>query len=139
MGAGRGSVLAFAGWWALLLGLWLALANKATASEFTAGAIAAAIGAVAAVSVRREAVPPPLRRIARPVAAVPRDLWRLGRALAPALRGHPPAGTLETAPLAGREALASALGSIAPNSIVVAVDEEHRRVLVHRLVPEEPE
>jgi hypothetical protein len=86
-GDNRSALLAFAGWWALLFGLWLALANRATASEVVAGLVAAAIGAGAAVAVRSQrpvvarAGPAQLLRIARPLAAVPRDLWRLGRTL----------------------------------------------------------
>ena len=35
----------------------------------------------------------------------------------------------------GRRALVAAIGSLAPNTLVVDVDEEHGRLLVHELVP----
>jgi multisubunit Na+/H+ antiporter MnhE subunit len=150
-GDNRPVALAFAGWWALLFGLWLALANRATASEVVAGLVAAAIGAGAAVAVRGQrpvvarAGAAQLLRIAGPLATVPRDLWRLGRALAPALRGRPPAGQVQAVPFAAggddpraaaQRVLAVAAGSIAPNTIVIAVDCEHDRLVVHRLVAE---
>jgi multisubunit Na+/H+ antiporter MnhE subunit len=154
MGSGsdsRPAALAFAGWWAVLFGLWLALANRATASEVVAGLVAAAIGAGAAVRVRRQrpvvarAGAAQLLRIAGPLAGVPRDLWRLGRALAQGLRGRPPAGRLQEVPFAAggddpraaaHRVLAVAAGSLAPNTIVVDVDAERGRLVVHRLLTE---
>src|ERR671928_1805444 len=87
-GGGRasGAALAWAGWWVLLLGLWLALSNPATPADVAAGAVAAALGATASVLVRghRRAVPRPraawLARLARPLAPILPDCGRLATA-----------------------------------------------------------
>jgi multisubunit Na+/H+ antiporter MnhE subunit len=148
-GGHGGARAAFAGWWAVLFGLWIALANKADAQEVVAGLVCGAIAAGAAVAVRQErrVVPRPraawLARLPRPLRAVPADLWRLARALGAGLRGRPPEGEMLTVPIeagddprdAARRVLVAAGGSIAPNTVVVGIDEEAGVLVVHRLMP----
>ena len=138
-----GAALAWAGWWLLLLGLWMALANKPTVAELAAGAGAAALGATAAVLVRRQrralARPPAaaLGGLAGRVAAIPRDLALLARVLV-----RPTDGSLVELPFplreldrreAARRVLASTAGSIAPNTVVVDLDESDGGLVAHRL------
>jgi multisubunit Na+/H+ antiporter MnhE subunit len=146
-GGGRalGAALAWGGWWLLLLGLWLALSNSATGADVIAGATAAALGATASVLVRghRRAVPRPraawLARLRLPLASIPGDCVRLAAALIlvpdDELVELPfrPAGD-DPPRTAARRVLAGAAGSLAPNTIVVDVDEARGVLTAHRLM-----
>lgn len=141
-----GAALAWGGWWLLLLGLWLALSNSATAADLGAGAVAAALGATASVLVRghRRALPRPRRawlaRLRRPLASIVPDCGRLAVALIRVSDGvlvELPFGARpsEDAPrAAARRVLAGAAGSLAPNTIVVEIDEARGVLVAHRLV-----
>lgn len=145
-GGARGAALAWGGWWLLLLGLWLALSNSATAADLGAGAVAAALAATASVLVRghRRAVPRPRRvwlaRLRRPLASVVPDCGRLATALLRAPGGElvevpfAPASSDDPPRAAARRVLAGAAGSLAPNTIVVEIDEERGVLVAHRLV-----
>ena len=146
-----GAVRAWLVWWALLAALWLALVDTVVVPELVAGAVGAAIAATGVVLVRgrRQVLLRPravwtigaLREIGRfgpdlvPLATA---LWRRG------VRRADDRGRLVEVPYAAvsddPEAVAhrvftEALGSIAPNTIVVDIDLERRVVLVHELVP----
>ena len=144
MSSGR-AVLAWLGWWVALLVLYLALADSRRPEELVAGGIVAALGASAQALVRRgrevalAPTPRMLLGLVRPLRDVPRDLVLLARVLV--RRSAPDARTVRV-PFAatGRDphdaaerAVAVIAGSIAPNTIVVEVDEEHGELLVHRL------
>jgi multisubunit Na+/H+ antiporter MnhE subunit len=151
-GGGRaGAARAFAVWWVLCAALWLALVDRTRLDELLTGVVAATLGATAAVLVRQERqviLRPRARWLAgawRPLAAFPGDLWRLARTLV--VRGvlrRPGTGTIVELPFAAvghtpREAafrvLTASLGSAAPNTIVLDVDEEARVLRAHQLEP----
>jgi multisubunit Na+/H+ antiporter MnhE subunit len=147
----RGTARSWAVWWVLLAALYLLLADNTVLPELATGAVAAAVGATGAVlcrSQRRELLRPRLRWLRtawRPVIGVFADLVPLARAfITRGLLRRPTTGTLiEVAvPTAGDEperaafaALSQALGSLAPNRVVVAFDRERGVLLVHQLVP----
>jgi multisubunit Na+/H+ antiporter MnhE subunit len=146
----RGAVRAWVIWWVVLAGLWLALVDTVVTPELVAGAVAAAIAATGAVVVRQQ----------RRVLLRPRAVWLLAawrpllasvtdlRLLAVALwrrgvRRRPEEGRLVEVPYdavgedpeaAAHRVLTQALGSLAPNTLVVGVDHERRTMLVHQLV-----
>jgi hypothetical protein len=129
--------------------LYVVLTDSRRLEELVAAVLVGALGATAAAIVRhgREVVLRP--RAADVVAELrhalswPRDLVRLAAALV-----RRPAGRVVETPFeatgtdprdAGRRALAVAGRSLAPNTIVIAIDEERSVRLVHELVPgEEP-
>jgi multisubunit Na+/H+ antiporter MnhE subunit len=133
---------AWLSWWVVLAALYLWLADNAVLPELVVGAVVAAIGASGAVLVRgqrRTRLRPRLRWLRgvwRPLFGVFGDLVPLARALA---RRRP--GALVESPLGGPAddpayvALTEALGSLAPNTLVVDVDRERGVVLAHQLVP----
>jgi hypothetical protein len=126
---------AWVSWWVILAALYLWLADNPAPPELVVGAVAAAIGATGAVLVRRQR-----RTLLRPRPAWLREAWRpllgLYGDLVPLVRALPRRGATAgfvATPL-GEPALTEALGSLAPNSIVVDVDHERGVALVHRLV-----
>jgi multisubunit Na+/H+ antiporter MnhE subunit len=146
-----GAVRAWVIWWALLAALWLALVDTVVVPELVTGAFAAAIAATGAVIVRgqREVL---LRPRAswwlaawRPLLASVTDLrplavalWRRGirRRLEEGTFAEVPYAAVGTDPrAAAHRVLTQALGSLAPNTIVVVVDHDRRTMLVHQLVP----
>jgi multisubunit Na+/H+ antiporter MnhE subunit len=142
-GGWAGATLAWVGWWLVLLGFWLALSNAATAQDLAAGAVAATLGATASVLVRQQrryVARPRLQwilRLGRPIAQVPGDLVRLVQALV-----RPTAGELvevrfdpggEDARGAARRLLAIVGGSLAPDTVVIEIDEERGVLVAHRL------
>jgi multisubunit Na+/H+ antiporter MnhE subunit len=147
----RGHVGSWVVWWVLCAGLWLALVDRVAADELALGAGVGTAAASAAVLVRarRQVVlRPRLRWLAgawRPALGMVADLRPLVRALVS--RGvlrHDERGALVELPFAAvgddpEEAayrvLTQVLGSMAPNTMVAAVDRERRRVVVHQLVP----
>jgi hypothetical protein len=114
-------------WWPALFALYLLLVGTLTPPELVVGAVAASVGATGAVLVRPR-LPRP-RLALRPLLALFPDALRLAWVL---LARRP--GRFEEAPLEGG-AEAEALGSLAPCTIVVAVDRERGVALTHRLAP----
>jgi hypothetical protein len=138
-------------WWLLCASLWMLLDDTTALPELVDGAVAAAIGATGSTLALKRM---PLRFVPRPAWA--RHWWRpwvelvtglplligvLARALAGGDRGP---GELRRVSFViesdsevrgAQVALASFAGSVASNSVVVAVDERRGSILVHELVP----
>ena len=141
MSPGRdGQLRAWVVWWILLTGLYLAFADSRRVEELVAAAVVGALGATAAALVRRERDvilrPRPTQIVAelRTLLAWPRDLALLARALV-----RRPAGRVVETAFSGDEtsqALAIAGRGLAPNTIVIGVDEERGVLLAHRLEDE---
>jgi hypothetical protein len=147
-GGGRwGAVRAWLAWWALLTALYVVLVDSRRLEELVAAVLVGALGATAAAIVRhgREVVlrprPADVAAELRTVLSWPGDLARLAAALI-----RRPTGRVVETPFeatgsdprdAGRRALAVAGRSLAPNTIVIAIDEERGVLLAHQLVPEE--
>jgi multisubunit Na+/H+ antiporter MnhE subunit len=138
-------------WWVLCAALWLVLDDTLALPELVDGAIAAAIGASAATLVRARshvqfAVQPGwTRHWWRPFVHLVSDLPELTRTLAHAVAGgnrdpgriravdfsvHPDARAR-----AAQVALASVVGSVAPSTVIIAVDEEGGQLIFHELIP----
>jgi multisubunit Na+/H+ antiporter MnhE subunit len=140
---------------ALLFALWMALVDTREPPQVYAGLIVAAIGTLGSELVRRQGIAGTrvrarwLLRLYRPLLSVPRDLARLTAAALAALRPgtRPASGRFRAlafdagsgAEGRGREALAELAGSFSPNTIVVGLDRDRGALLVHQLVPEEPQ
>lgn len=136
-------------WWALGMALWLLLEDLATLAENLDGAVAAAIGASAAVAALAHGGPRMrgsgawLRRAWRPPVAMVRELPLLVVALGRAIRhGERDPGRLRTVPFrcepepdrrAAQAALAAVAGSFAPSVVVIAVRDE--QLVFHELLP----
>jgi multisubunit Na+/H+ antiporter MnhE subunit len=138
--------------WAMpLFLLWLALVGTLDELELYAGAVAAALGALALEAIRGRGLLPYrferswLARTWRPLVRVVTDFLLVARVALRALAGGDrEPGALRTYPLpvdgddparAARRALVGAAGSLAPNQVVVDVDRERGAVLVHELDP----
>jgi multisubunit Na+/H+ antiporter MnhE subunit len=146
-----GRAASFVGTWVALAGIYLLLVDTVMLPELITGAVVATIAAVGSELVRverRRHARLPLRGLARgwkPIARAPGDLALVCVAIARQLFERRPArGRLRAMPFrhggrdpdaAGRRALAEGLGSFAPNTIVIGVDDEHDLILVHQLVP----
>jgi multisubunit Na+/H+ antiporter MnhE subunit len=139
-------------WAVLLFLLWLVLVGTVASLELYAGAVAAAIGAMAAELVRSRGL---MRfrfelgwvaRVWRPLVQIVPDFATLALAVFRTIvsRRFPAdayvevdlAGTGARPRSAGWRALATAAGSLAPNTVVVDVDRERTSMLVHRLLPD---
>lgn len=146
-----GAVRAWLIWWVLLAALWLALVDTLVTPELVVGAIAAAIAATGAVIVRGQrqlllrprlawvrCAGGPLRRTLTDLVPLARALWRRG-VRRDDERGRmaevPYAAVAEEPGAATHRAFTQALGSLAPNTLVVGVDAHRRVLLVHQLVP----
>jgi hypothetical protein len=127
---------------------YVVLTDSRRVEELVAAAVIGALGATAAALVRREREVVLLRPRAADVAAELRHVLRWPRdlaLLAVALVRRPTGEVVET-PFeatgsdprdAGRRALAVAGRSLAPNTVVIAIDEERGVLQVHQLVPED--
>jgi len=140
-------------WWAACAALWLVLDDTLALPELVDGAVAAAIGASAATLVRARshvqfaAQPRWLRHWWRPFVHLISDLPELAAALARALAGGDrDPGRVRTVDFsvhddararAAQVALASIAGSLAPSTVIVAVDEEGGQLIFHELTPGE--
>jgi len=146
-----GAVRAWLVWWLLLAALWLALVDTVVTPELVTGGVAAAVAATGAVIVRGQrrlllrpraawlrAAGRPLRGTVTDLGPLVRVLWRRG------IRREPGSGELIELPYgavadepeaAAHRVLTQTLGSLAPNSVVVAIDRDRRTVLVHQLAP----
>jgi multisubunit Na+/H+ antiporter MnhE subunit len=116
-------------WWVLLAALYVLIDDSALLPELVAGALAAAIGATGATLVHRE----------RQVLLKGDVRWPLLRAL-PRRGGTggmveiPFDATTDGPRDTARRALTEALGTLAPNTIVVRIDTDRRVVIAHQLV-----
>jgi multisubunit Na+/H+ antiporter MnhE subunit len=127
-------------WWIVLAGLYLLLADTVTWPEPVLGAVAAAIGATVATLVARVVPmsPPPAGAALRALAGVIGDLVPLVRVLVTrgVLRRGGEGALVEVALAAqdeSRRAWAETLGSLAPNTVVVDVDQERGVLITHQL------
>jgi len=145
----RGLAAAWLGWWVVLAALYLLLADNTVLPELITGAVIAAIGATGAVLVRgqRRMLLRPrgrwLLRAWRPLLGLVTDLVPLTRVLVTrgVLRRTAPGGLVELPYAhtgddptgAAHRALTQVLGSLAPNTVVVDIDEERGVLLAHQL------
>jgi multisubunit Na+/H+ antiporter MnhE subunit len=141
-------------WVAAWLGsaaFWLLLTDSVRVEELVAGAIVAALAATGAEAVRRQRVaaqavrPRYALRVWRVLLRAFPDVGRLTRAaFVQVAQRRPVRGEVVALPFPhtgddrdtrARRAAAAGLGSIAPNSIVIGVDDESGLLLVHQLEP----
>jgi multisubunit Na+/H+ antiporter MnhE subunit len=146
-----GAARAWVIWWVLLAALWLALVDTVVVPELVVGAVGAAIAATGAVLVRRHRrlllrprlawarhAARPLRGTVTDMAPLLRVLWRRGvrrRREQGRLVELPYAAVADDPEAAAHRVFTQALGSLAPNTIVIGVDRERGTLLVHQLVP----
>jgi multisubunit Na+/H+ antiporter MnhE subunit len=139
--------------WGLCAALWLVLDDTVALPELIDGAAAATLGASGATLVRARshvqfsAELSWVRYAWRPLVRLVSDLPDLVRVLSHALTGGDrEPGRVRTVGLALRSdgraratqvALASIAGSVAPSTVVVAVDENDGRLVFHELTPGE--
>jgi len=146
-GGAAGARRAWLIWWVLLTALFLALEDSRRLEVLVTAAVVGAFGATAAIIVRstREVVlRPRLRWILEALRGLlrwPRDLVALAGALLSRPQGRiveePFSATGDDPRSAARRALAIAGGSLAPNSIVVGIDDERGILVRHELVDPE--
>jgi multisubunit Na+/H+ antiporter MnhE subunit len=132
--------------------LWLVLEDLATVAEDVDGAVAAALGASAAVLALSRATPRPAPhrgwlRLWRPLVSLVTDLPSLFVVLWRAVRnGDRDPGRLravafsceaDTDRRAAQIALATVAGSVAPSTVVIAVRPDDDTLLFHELLPGE--
>src|SRR2546423_6002348 len=141
-----GVARAWAAWWVASAGLWLVLVDRIELDELVAGAVIAAGAATAAVLVRsqRQVLLQPRARWLvgawRPLVGMVGDLAPLIRALwrrgdRSELAELPFAAVGDDGEQTAYRVLTEALGSLAPNTIVVDADADRRVLVVHQLVP----
>ena len=138
-------------WYVPLLAIWLAFVDTFNSEEVALGLVAAAIAATAAEVVRSQELvrfrlePRWLRDVHRLPWQVLRDCWLLAVGLWRHCTGRPLRGTFRVVPFpseaddarsAARRAVATALVSVAPNTVVVGIEGGEGEMLVHQLVPE---
>jgi multisubunit Na+/H+ antiporter MnhE subunit len=131
--------------WGALGGLWMLLVDTVSTAEVLCAVAAAATGVLVTRLVfesgtaRMRPAAGVLAAVVRQLARVPGDLWLLARVLARALAGQRRPGRFHQIPLAlpvsaaanARRAAIELAGSLAPNTIVLGVDEHE--VVVHQL------
>jgi multisubunit Na+/H+ antiporter MnhE subunit len=137
-------------WWVLLMSLWVAVDDSLEPDELVAGAIAAALAALAAEVVTEQAAlrfrvrAAWLPRALRLPGQVVRDTWIVFAVLAAVLlrRMPPPAGTFKELPVrygddspleVTRRVLLIGARSLAPNEFVLGIDPDHDVMVVHQL------
>jgi hypothetical protein len=124
-------------WWAALTALYLVLVDSRRLEELAAAAIVGALGAAAAIVVRHElglVLRPRPRTLVRELRSLlewPGDLVRLSRALVRRPHGRVVEVPFEADP--ADTALAVAGRTLAPNRIVIDVDEERGVLRYHEL------
>jgi multisubunit Na+/H+ antiporter MnhE subunit len=145
----RGLAVAWLAWWVVLAALYLLLVDNTVLPELITGAVVAAVGATGAVLVRgqrRILLRPQPRWLLdawRPLLGLLTDLVPLARVLVTRgiLRRPAPSGLVELPyahtgddpTAAAHRAFTQALGSLAPNTLVVDIDEERGVLLAHQL------
>src|SRR5919108_627956 len=135
-------------WWAVLAALYLLIDDNVAWPELAVGAVAAAVGATGAVLVRRRRRDLVRGRVGwvraawRPALPLVTDIWPLARVLVErgvlrrgegALVEVPFTATSDGPEDTARRALTEALGSLAPNTIVVEIDTERDVLVTHQL------
>jgi multisubunit Na+/H+ antiporter MnhE subunit len=147
----RSRAASWLAWWVLLAGLYLLLADSVTGLEPAACVLSATLGATATqlVARYREVILRPragwLLAAARQLLGLFTDLVPLTRTLVTeGILRHPSASRMVELPFpipagereaASRIAFTEALGSLAPNTLVVEIDRERERLLAHELRP----
>lgn len=145
--------LAWLVWAVILWGFYLVLMVPTLPGvELAVGVGIAGLAATAAVAIRAQGLLdyrvtarglPPLWRV--PLLTV-RDFGTLTLVLARRLTGSDVEGAFRWVPFSAarsaaetraRRALVTVAGTVAPNTIVVAIDPERHRMLLHELVPDE--
>jgi hypothetical protein len=158
LGKGSGTMLFGAIVWIVLVGFYFLLAGEISLTETIAGLPTAAVAAGFALALRRTETQrlrlqaPWLHVIAKPLASVLPDVFRVGRVLLSVLWRRPsgPIGAVARQPFrhggddaksAGRRALVTLGISFAPNGYVLSSPGEMDALVLHRLalVPPEPD
>jgi multisubunit Na+/H+ antiporter MnhE subunit len=138
-------------WWAILAALYLLIDDSVLVPELVVGAFAAAVGATGATLVHRERQVL-LRGDVRWLTAAARQLPSLIGDLAPLARvlvargvlRRGGAGAIVEIPFdatsdgprdTAKRAATEALGTLAPNTIVVRIDTDRQVVVAHQLQP----
>jgi multisubunit Na+/H+ antiporter MnhE subunit len=138
--------LVLVAWWVLLGGVWMLLVDTVSTAEVVCAVAAALIGVAVTRLVFDNGIASMrlagslLVALARQLGRVPADMWLLAVALSRALVGRRRPGRFHELALElpvnaqgnGRRAAIELVGSLAPNTIVLGVDE--RRVIVHQLL-----
>jgi multisubunit Na+/H+ antiporter MnhE subunit len=136
-------------WWVILAAQYLLIDDSVLLPELVVGAFAAAVGATGATLVHRERQVV-LRGDRRWLAAVPRQLFSLIGDVGPLARvlvergvlRRGAAGAIVEIPFdattddprdTARRAATEALGTLAPNTIVVRIDTDRGVVVAHQL------
>jgi multisubunit Na+/H+ antiporter MnhE subunit len=146
-----GAVITWLTWWIPLMSLWVAVDDSVAPDELLAGAGAAALAALAAAMVSRQAR---LRYRIR-AAWLPRALALPGQVVSDTVavfavlsrtvagQEPPPAGAFREVPVrygdetprgVTRRVLLTGARSLTPNAFVVGFDKERDAMLVHELV-----
>ncbi len=149
--SGRALAVCWLAWWLICAGLWMWLEDTVVLANLVDGAVAAAVGATGTTLVYAErliAFDPRARwalGLWRPLVQFGPDMRLLASVLVRALRGGERApGALRAVrfeptgspgEVSARCALATAVGSFAPNTIVLDVEADKDVMLVHQLVP----
>jgi multisubunit Na+/H+ antiporter MnhE subunit len=145
-----GAIRAWVAWWVLCAALWLALVDRVPLDELLTGVVVAALGATAAVLVRRQrrvVIRPHARWLLlawRPALAMVRDLRPLAVTLVQrGILRRPGTGTIHELPFDvtgddpashGYRVLTATYGSAGPNTIVLDVDLGAGKLYAHQLV-----
>lgn len=146
----RALVVFWVAWWLVCAGVWMVLDDTVAAAELVDGAVAAAVGATGATVVYAERLLVFRVRarwvggLWRPLAQFGPDLFRLVRVLAQGIAGgeRAPGGVravrfhlcADEGERNAQIAIASVVGSFAPNTVVLGIDERSGVMLVHQLV-----
>jgi multisubunit Na+/H+ antiporter MnhE subunit len=147
-----GNVLGWAAAWAVLFVFWLLYVDRLQTAEVVVGAVVAALATAAAVAVRGQALGlfHPYARWFFLLLRVPWLLvngtavlaWLLigrhllGREMQAVIKAVPfEAGEKSNARDAARRALAITLTTFPPNFVVIDIDVERKRMLVHQVIP----
>lgn len=141
--------IAWSAGWVAAGALYLLLIDTTVLPELLVGAGAAVLAATGLELAREQALvgesvrPRWLTRLHRPLLTVPKDIAIVTLMALRAVVHRPDSmGTFRVVPFAetedgqyqsGRQALAQAAGSLAPNTFVVGIDEEREVILAHQL------
>lgn len=137
--------------WVGLAAVWMLLVDNESLSELLTGAGVVCIATIGSELVRHQRIaqirlhPVWVLRLWKPVARVPLDVgivtWELLHQIFERKRARGRIRAMrfravgEDAGSNARRALAEAAGSLAPNTIVIGIDERRKLILVHQLKP----